>query len=499
MANSIDIVIKAVDRASGEINKVTGAGNKLSATFKSLTGFSLGAGAAMAAVGAGVKFVQQAVDETIAYATEIDNMSRLLGISTEETSKLVQASDDLFISQETLKSGLQAATRQGIDVSIEGLKKLSEQYNSLPAGVTRSEFVLKTFGRSGAEMGKLMEVGAEGIDAATAAIADNMIVTEQSMRQAVAYKQSIDNLSDSWQGMKYTIGSEVIPQLDLLIRMVTKGEESNKEFEKSYEKLNYKIWLVNDSFFKIFISEEKQIKKTEELSDKLDWLTGAYEKGEAGVAAFYKGISNMGALNNATTMYDSLTDSLYGLRDIITPVTAYFSDLTTEILYNQAAAGLDAEASMALAESLGLIDGETKIVLDALGVLRDDLDTGKITLAEYNEQVRILNERMALIQSKTVTITVRTSLEDQLGLWGQGNNSYIGLPVSNQATGGLGGGWTLTGERGAEIVDLPAGSRVHSNTRTNQIMRQQGERVIEIDYRRMARAFAEELQKVMIR
>ena len=176
MANQVDIIIKAVDKASGEINKVKTSGEKLSAGFKSLTGFSLGAGAAMAAVGAGVKFLQQTVNETVNYATEIDNLSRLLGISTEDTSRLVQASDDLFISQEKLQAGLQAATRQGIDVSIEGLKKLSEQYLALPEGVTRSEFVLKTFGRSGAEMGKLMEVGADGIDKATAAIADNMIV-----------------------------------------------------------------------------------------------------------------------------------------------------------------------------------------------------------------------------------------------------------------------------------------------------------------------------------
>ena len=47
MTNQVDIIIKAVDKASGEINKVTGAGNKLAEGFKSLTGFSLGAGAAM--------------------------------------------------------------------------------------------------------------------------------------------------------------------------------------------------------------------------------------------------------------------------------------------------------------------------------------------------------------------------------------------------------------------------------------------------------------------
>jgi hypothetical protein len=136
------------------------------------------------------------------------------------------------------------------------------------------------------------------------------------------------------------------------------------------------------------------------------------------------------------------------------------------MLYNQAAAGLDAEASMALAEAMGLIDGETKIVLDALGRLRNSYDTGKISLEEYNAQVAILNERMALIQSKTVTITVRTKYEDQGGLWGQGRNAYIGLSASNRAVGGpvTGGTPYIVGEVGPELfVPNTSGSIVPHN------------------------------------
>lgn len=479
MANQVDIIIKAVDKASGEINKVTGAGNKLAAGFKSLTGISLGAGAALAGIGAAAKFIGDAVNETVEYATEIDNTARLLGLTTEETSRLVQASDDLFISQEKLSSGLQAATRQGIDVSIEGLKKLSDQYLAMPEGIERSEFVLKTFGRSGAEMGKLMEVGAEGIDAATAAIADNMVITDQSYEDIMDYKRSVDNLNDSWQGFKYTVGTQVIPILDDLLTYINESASGSMKFSQSTAN-----WL--NKIFEGTALESDFAREARRAAEEQEGFNLILKDSRNAGYVFDEGIG-------------AVITSLYGLSDIITPVTAYFSDLTTEMLYNQAAAGLDADASMALATSMGLIDGETKLVLDKLESLRGQYDSGAISLEEYNTQVALLNERMALIQSKTVTITVRTSLEDQLGLWGQGNNSYIGLPVSNQATGGLGGGWTLTGERGAEIVDLPAGSRVHSNTRTNQIMRQQGERVIEIDYRRMARAFAEELQKVMIR
>lgn len=471
MANSVDIIIKAVDKASGEINKVTGAGNKLAAGFKSLTGITLGAGAALAGIGAAAKFIGDAVNETVAYATEIDNMSRLLGLSTEETSRLVQASDDLFISQETLTSGLQAATRKGIDVSIEGLKRLADEYNSLPAGVTRSKFVLDTFGRSGAEMGKLMEVGADGIDAATAAIADNMVITNKSYEEIMDYKRSVDNLNDSWQGVKYTIGTAVIPPLNDLLTYI--NELSSGTIEASTATAN---WL------------NKIFEGTALESDFAVEARHAKEEQE-GFNLMLKDSRNAGHIFNESM--GAVITSLYGLSDIITPVTVYFSDLTTEMLFNQAAAGLDAEASMALAEAMGLIDGETKIVLDALGRLRSDLDTGKISLEEYNAQVATLNERMALIQSKTVTITVRTIYEDQSGLWGQGRNAYIGLSSSNQATGGIGGGWTKVGERGEEIVNLPAGSRVYSNTQTNQLTGG----AVEVDYDRMARAFIEALER----
>ncbi len=484
MANQVDIIIKAVDRASGEINKVTGAGSKLAAGFQSLTGFSLGAGAAMAAVGAGVKFLQQAVDETVNYATEVDNMSRLLGISTEETSRLIQASDDLFISQEKLASGLQAATRQGIDVSIDGLKKLSDEYLALPAGVERSEFVLKTFGRSGAEMGKLMEQGADGIEAATSAIADNMIVTQQSMNDIINYKRSVDNLNDSWQGVKYSIGTEVIPQLDLLMRAMTAGKDDVELHAQEVNRLELQYERAASA---AAIGNKAAAESMEVLAAKIAWVSGEYEKGEAGVSDFYAGISDMGVLT-------PVVDSMAKLSDLIPPVTTYFADLTTEMLFNQAAAGLDAEASMALAESMGLIDGETKLVLDALSDIRTQYDNGKISLEEYNEQVRILNERMALIQSKTVTITVRTSLDDQLGLWGQGNNSYIGLADSNQATGGLGGGRTLVGEFGPEVVDLPPGSRVHNATNSAQ-MGTGGSGFTDRDLRKLSRYIAEEVAR----
>ncbi len=479
MANQVDIIIKAVDRASGEINKVTGAGSKLAAGFQSLTGFSLGAGAAMAAVGAGVKFLQQAVDETVNYATEVDNMSRLLGISTEETSMLIQASDDLFISQEKLASGLQAATRQGIDVSIDGLKELSAQYLALPAGVERSEFVLKTFGRSGAEMGKLMEQGAEGIEAATSAIADNMIVTQQSMNDIMNYKRSIDNLSDSWQGFKYTVGSEVIPQLDLLMRVMTKGKD---DVEAHAQAINRLQMQYNRAASAAAIGNDSAAAAMVTLQAEMDALN----------EEFYGTEEAAGAAEVEIT----------GLGTSLTMVTQYFGALTEQMLFNRLAANMTEEAALALGRSMGLVNEETVFLageMDALTFKYDANKNGVIEATEmteqYHKEVSTLLYLIESAESKTVTLTVRTSLDDQLGLWGQGSkNGYIGLAGSNQATGGLGGGRTLVGEMGPEVVDLPPGSRVHTATNSAQTGTGGGG-FTDRDLRKLSRYIAEEVAR----
>jgi hypothetical protein len=245
MANTVEIIIKAVDQASGPMSKATTGLDKFKAGFKSLTGFSLTAAGGIAAAGMAIEkviaFTKQAVTETVDYVTQVKDMSRVLGLSTEDTSRLVQASDDLFISQDKLKTALLAASRQGIDVSIEGLKGLSEQDLSLPEGVERAQFLMQTFGRSGADMGKMMEIGAAGIDSAMASIQNSLVVTKSSVINIENYKRTVDNLSDSWMGFKMTVGNAVVPQLDLLFRSFTKGTDNVEDYYHKVNEIKNKI------------------------------------------------------------------------------------------------------------------------------------------------------------------------------------------------------------------------------------------------------------------
>ena len=449
--DKLDKQVKGLQGQTGVkgLNKTLG---DLDSKFKSVTGVSLGfttaAGAAGAAVSGLIKFMSDAVNETVAYATEIDNMSRLLGLSTEETSRLVQASDDLFISQETLTSSLQAATRKGIDVSIEGLKKLADEYNSLPAGVTRSKFVLDTFGRSGAEMGKLMEQGAAGIYAATAAIADNMIITQKSMADIMNYKRSVDNLNDSWQGVKYTVGSTVIPQLDLLFRVMTKGKD---DVEKHAQAVNELQMQLDRAASAAAIGNKSAKAAMESLQKQLDTLNDE----------FYNTVGSAG----------TTTTSLYGLDKSIIPVSAYMSELTKQLIFNQAAAGLDAAASLELAKSMGMVPPTTELAMDRIAKWRKQLDDGTITLEEYTELVSGMGREInALPAGKDIVIRVRgeidNSAREAASFTGQGRNAYIGLSASNRAVGGpvTGGTPYIVGEVGPELfVPNTSGSIVPHN------------------------------------
>jgi hypothetical protein len=139
------------------------------------------------------------------YAVQVRNTTRSLGVGAEEASRLIQVADDVTISYDSLAIAMKIAQKNGIDPSIEGLAKLSDQYLQLAPGVERTQFLLDTFGKSGQEMGKLMEKGGEGIRSMSAGIEESMILTQQALDAQREYEISVDALSDAWTGFTYIV------------------------------------------------------------------------------------------------------------------------------------------------------------------------------------------------------------------------------------------------------------------------------------------------------
>lgn len=149
--------------------------------------------------------------EFVNYAEQVKNMSRSLGASAEETSRIIQVADDVRISYESLTVAMKTAQKDGVQPNIEGLAKLADQYVAIQSPTERTKFLLDTFGKSGLEMGKLMEKGGDGIRKMSSDINDNMIMTEKGIKASDDYQRKIDDLNDSVTALSMSIGEKLVP------------------------------------------------------------------------------------------------------------------------------------------------------------------------------------------------------------------------------------------------------------------------------------------------
>lgn len=199
MAEQVEIVITATDKASIVLNAVTEIMGTLSGAVK------------------------QVASEYIDYGDQVKQLSTFTGLSNDETSRLIQLADDAFVSYDTLKTaarslamenkrnadGTEAANQQ-IDWSIQTLAKLSDQYNALGTNTQRQTFLLEHFGRSGMDMARVMELGGKKISEMAASTSQSLIIDDQKMQRIYATKRALDEYNDALAGMKYDTADKLL-------------------------------------------------------------------------------------------------------------------------------------------------------------------------------------------------------------------------------------------------------------------------------------------------
>lgn len=150
-------------------------------------------------------------------ALAVDNMARSMGAAPEEASRLKEITDDLGISMSTLKVAMREAIKDGSAPTIETLAKMSDEYLDLAPGVDRAQYLTDKFGKSGAEMGKLMEIGADGIREMSAAVDDSLIVTEEGISKAKRFQMAQDGINDAWTAFTYEVAPKFIDAATTLL------------------------------------------------------------------------------------------------------------------------------------------------------------------------------------------------------------------------------------------------------------------------------------------
>jgi hypothetical protein len=210
MARSIlDIIIKLKKEGAADKETVKGLVQVKSAMMDAVA-----AGGALVAAGYTIKQVfDQTVGVAVQYADQVRAISQVSRLSAEESSRLVQVTDDFKISQEDLLKVMQK-NGDTYDYSIAGLGAMSDEYLSLTSSTEKAEFMQKRFGKSWGSFVELMEQGGKKIQAAGEGISDALVLDETALENAREYERQLDSLSDTVMAYKVAVGNELLPVLN---------------------------------------------------------------------------------------------------------------------------------------------------------------------------------------------------------------------------------------------------------------------------------------------
>ena len=204
MTEIVTVQIDGKDNASGAIKKVG----------LSITDLNSAVMIAERAFSAVQGVMRQTVDVAQAYDQQVRDMMLSTGGTADETSRLIQVVDDMGVSYGTLKTALKMASKDGIEPNIESLAKLSDEYLKLAPGVQRNQFLMDKFGRGGLEMARAMEQGGDALRKMSAEMEGGLVLTQENIVASEEYRKNLDSLNDSVQGLKVSVGNQLIPVIN---------------------------------------------------------------------------------------------------------------------------------------------------------------------------------------------------------------------------------------------------------------------------------------------
>jgi len=253
---SMDKVKKTVGDANTSFgSKMKEIGTSLNSFSEQITGFSLTeiatVGTATKLLQEGVKFAKDSVAEYSAYVDQISKMASYTSTSTEEMSKLYQITDDLRIPVGNLEMALKTMTDKGTAPSIDGIKQLSDQYLSLESPLERAQFLTDNFGRAGQDMGRLMEMGGDGIQSASDEIANWMVVTGESEEVVKDYLATLDTWGEAMDEIKFRFAQNVTPAVTKFMEAILKTNETVNDGNQAWYKWIPQVRAIETLFISI--------------------------------------------------------------------------------------------------------------------------------------------------------------------------------------------------------------------------------------------------------
>jgi len=413
--NTVKMTFQAVVQgAVGEINKLKGAleqlnNSTLGKTVKGLTGFNLSTLASSEMLLQVGKALKKTITDYSEYAEAMDKSSKLAGVSVDEMSRLTQAADDFRVSQDSLKTAMGMALKNGFTPTIENLAKLSDEFIAIKDPADRAALASKIFGRGWQEIAPLLLKGGDAIRSGTAAIADNLVVTDKAVQANNEYIKAMDDLGDAWTGVKNSAAQTILPALTDIINALN-GNTNEASIAGGGTAGKSNLQLALEALKKPM---DDVVPVGKDMNEML------YDTGPASEAA---------------------TAGLVPLADATNNADAAMRKYSAALLFTIAskALGDNEEAVLALAQRMGLVDEKTVLATKKAKEYADMLNdpTNRISLETYNNLVSGLADSLDRLESKTITVTYNqvTTGTAPNGYWqAEGGN---GSTQTGRASGG---------------------------------------------------------------
>jgi hypothetical protein len=216
----VDIeVIAAVVEAVRELDKVNRSLDDMDKESKetgiSFTELKSGLELAMGAFKAVAGAVESVVGPTIEYGKQVRDLGSFAGITAEESSRLIQVTDDLGIQFTTLRMAAKAMSENGLQPSVKNLAALADQFNAIEDPVKQSQFLVDQFGaRAGPQLAYALRQGGDALrQMSKDAEATGLVVGQDFVDSTRQAELAIDSWEDSLLALKVALSQEVLPAL----------------------------------------------------------------------------------------------------------------------------------------------------------------------------------------------------------------------------------------------------------------------------------------------
>ncbi len=379
-----NMVIEITAEADGFNKAVQDTQNKIKQATKNIDGTTFSMTELNNALEVGKKafeMVQAAIDQTVGvavdYNKQVREMGQLTGLGAEETSRLIQVTDDWGISSDAATAAMEMMNKKGITPSIDNLAKIADEYMNATDKSAFAEMANAKYGRSFSTLIPILAQGGQALRDQAAAVNDNMVATDESIAKSREYEVALDNLNDMVTGLKYELGNSGL--LQVMIDVIKATNDGVVAMENDIDIRRLSENLVEDQIitekerqdllWKILIGETTQAEAAAYLAQQNYQLNGSEEKL---VEAHNAHAGAMNAVTTATT---------YGV-DSITTFGRELDGKTRGAVANAVTTATDLATAF---------EGIAKGLLDSDSAMRSLADQGVKALTDsYGDQMRIM-------------------------------------------------------------------------------------------------------------